>query len=59
MRLDLSAPHTGFVIASYLVSAAAISGLVIATLARLRARERKLADLQMLGKGRGDSDHEQ
>jgi hypothetical protein len=48
--LDLSAPHIGFVIASYVVSGAAIASLVFVTLAKLRAQERKLADLARLRK---------
>jgi heme exporter protein CcmD len=57
--LDLSAPHTGFVVASYVVSGAAIVGLVVVTLMKLKAQERKLVELQRLGKrrsGAGD-DH--
>jgi heme exporter protein CcmD len=51
--LDLSAPHIGFVIAAYAVSGAAIVGLVVSTLVKLRVQEKKLADLQRHDKRRG------
>jgi hypothetical protein len=57
--LDLSAPHIAFVIASYIVSGAAIVSLIVATVARLKATERKLAELGRLGKTRGTADDEQ
>jgi heme exporter protein CcmD len=54
--VDLSAPHTGFVVASYVVSGAAIVGLVVVTLMKLRAQERKLMELQMPGRRRSGAD---
>ncbi|MDP9136659.1 MAG: heme exporter protein CcmD [Pseudomonadota bacterium] len=54
--LDLSAPHTGFVVASYVVSGVTILGLVVATVVRLKAQERKLAALQRRGKRGGGAD---
>lgn len=43
--MDLSAPHIGFVIASYLVSAFVLAGLVVITLIQNRTAKRRLEAL--------------
>jgi heme exporter protein CcmD len=40
--MDFSAPHIGFVLASYLLTAVVVGGLVIAILATDRGRAREL-----------------
>ena len=40
--MDLSAPHTGFVIVSYLVSALVLVGLVVITLIQNKSAKRRL-----------------
>lgn len=47
--MDFAAPHIGFVVASYAISAVALAGLVIAIVARYRATMRKLETLERQG----------
>ena len=49
MSVDFAAPHIGFVIASYAISAAVIAGMIAAVLSRYRATARRLADLEAKG----------
>ena len=43
--MDLGAPHSGFVIAAYAVSAGVLVALLVGTLARDRLRRRELRKL--------------
>jgi heme exporter protein CcmD len=51
--MDFSAPHTGFVIAAYAVTIAALLALVIVTIMRGRRLSREAADLEAR-RGRGE-----
>jgi heme exporter protein CcmD len=44
--MDLAAPHTGFVLASYAVSLAGLAALIVATVARDRKLAHEAADLE-------------
>jgi heme exporter protein CcmD len=44
--LDFSAPHVGFVIAAYLISALVLIGLAAKIAASLKARQRELRSLE-------------
>lgn len=48
-------PHWGFIVASYVISAAVLGGLVAWILADLRAQRRTLADLEARGVRRRSS----
>lgn len=47
--MDFAAPHVGFVVAAYGVSAAVIAGLVAAVFARHRRTLRHLSELEAKG----------
>ena len=44
--MDLAAPHTGFVIAAYVVSIAGLAGMVLATVLRDRRNTRRAEQLE-------------
>jgi heme exporter protein CcmD len=44
--MDFGAPHTGFVIAAYSLSAAVLIGLVLKTILSLKALQRELGLLE-------------
>jgi hypothetical protein len=56
--LDLSAPHIGFVVASYAVSSAAILVLAISSFVKLRGKERILKELELADRRQGGTDNE-
>ena len=43
--MDFGAPHIGFVIAAYVITAGVLIGLCVKTFASLKARERELSKL--------------
>ncbi|MEM7429562.1 MAG: heme exporter protein CcmD [Pseudomonadota bacterium] len=44
--MDWSAPHIGFVLASYGISAAVLGGLIVAVIVQNRLARRKLDELE-------------
>jgi heme exporter protein CcmD len=53
--MDFAAPHTGFVIAAYCLSAAVLIGLVLRTILSLKALQRELGLLETQRGARGKS----
>ena len=47
--MDFAAPHIGFVVAAYGISAAVIAGMIAAVLMRYRSTTRHLAELEARG----------
>ena len=47
--MDFAAPHIGFVVAAYAISAAVIAGMIAAVLTRYRSTARHLAELEAKG----------
>ena len=47
--MDFAAPHIGFVVAAYGISAAVIAGMVIAVIMRYRSTTRHMAELEAKG----------